>query len=123
MTFSADNFLSNSIHKRQEQNALRKLVIKNQLSDFCSNDYLGFASSKELLDSSELEISNLPLPCIPEAYTKHEQQLNPRFSRATVEVDGKELEVSLEKIFVDETKVAGINQAQIMANPTFLKIF
>lgn len=59
MTFSADNFLSNSIQKRLEQNALRKLVINDQLIDFCSNDYLGFASSKELLDSSEFEISIL----------------------------------------------------------------
>lgn len=59
MTFSADNFLSNSIQKRLEQNALRKLVINDQLVDFCSNDYLGFASSKELLDSSEFEISIL----------------------------------------------------------------
>lgn len=59
MTFSADNFLSNSIKKRQDQNALRKLHINDQLIDFCSNDYLGFASNRELLDSSELEISNL----------------------------------------------------------------
>ena len=59
MTFSADNFLSNSIYKRQEQNALRKLHINNQLIDFCSNDYLGFASSEELLASSEFEISRL----------------------------------------------------------------
>ncbi|MES2287943.1 MAG: 8-amino-7-oxononanoate synthase [Bacteroidota bacterium] len=59
MTFSADNFLFNSIKKRQEQNALRKLVISGQLIDFCSNDYLGFARNRELLDSSELEISNL----------------------------------------------------------------
>ncbi|MES2139580.1 MAG: 8-amino-7-oxononanoate synthase [Bacteroidota bacterium] len=59
MTFSADNFLFNSIKKRQEQNALRKLHINDQLIDFCSNDYLGFASNKELLDASEREISNL----------------------------------------------------------------
>lgn len=59
MTFSADNFLYNYLHQREEQNALRKLVTNNKLIDFCSNDYLGFASSKELLDLTELEISNL----------------------------------------------------------------
>lgn len=59
IVFPADTFLSNSLYKRQEQNALRKLVIHAGLIDFCSNDYLGFASSKELLDSSEFEISHL----------------------------------------------------------------
>lgn len=57
MTFSADNFLSSALQKRQEQNALRKLIINNSLIDFCSNDYLGFAKSKELLDSTEFELS------------------------------------------------------------------
>lgn len=59
MTFSADNFLSNSIQKRQDQNALRKLHSNNQLIDFCSNDYLGFASSKELFHRIEVELSTL----------------------------------------------------------------
>ncbi len=59
MTFSADHFLSNSLHKRQEQNALRKLVINNQLIDFCSNDYLGFASSRELFNLIEQEFLTL----------------------------------------------------------------
>src|ERR1035437_7361899 len=57
MTFSADNFLSSALHKREEQNALRKLIINNSLIDFCSNDYLGFARSKELSDSTNLELS------------------------------------------------------------------
>lgn len=59
MAFSADDFLFSSLQKRQEQNALRKLIVNDQLIDFCSNDYLGFANSKELLDSSEFEISHL----------------------------------------------------------------
>lgn len=59
MTFSADNFLSNSIRKRQEQNALRKLLINDQLIDFCSNDYLGFASSEKLFQEIETELSTL----------------------------------------------------------------
>ena len=57
MTFSADTFLSSALKKRQEKNALRKLIINNSLIDFCSNDYLGFAKSKELLDSTEFELS------------------------------------------------------------------
>ena len=59
MTFSADNFLSSELHSRQEKNALRKLITNNSLIDFCSNDYLGFASNKKLFDSAGLEISNL----------------------------------------------------------------
>ena len=59
MTSTADNFLSSLLQKREEQNSLRKLVITNQLIDFCSNDYLGFANSDELFSSTELEISNL----------------------------------------------------------------
>ncbi len=59
MTFPADSFLSDSLQKRQEQNSLRKLIIKNHLIDFCSNDYLGFASNRELLDLIDLEILNL----------------------------------------------------------------
>lgn len=59
MIFSADNFLSKSLLKRQEQNAFRQLISCDQLIDFCSNDYLGFARSKELLDSTNFEI--LPL--------------------------------------------------------------
>ena len=46
--FSADQFLSSSLEKRQEQNALRKLVVHKDLVDFCSNDYLGFARSEKL---------------------------------------------------------------------------
>ena len=59
IVFSADSFLSSSLKKRQELNTLRKLVVNDQLIDFCNNDYLGFASSKELFDQTELEISNL----------------------------------------------------------------
>ncbi len=59
MFFTADKFLSIALHKRQEQNALRTLAVNNQLIDFCSNDYLGFANSKELFDLTELELSHL----------------------------------------------------------------
>lgn len=57
MTFSADAFLSSSLRKREEQNALRKLLINNDLIDFCSNDYLGFAQNQQLFDLTEQEIA------------------------------------------------------------------
>src|ERR1039457_5358733 len=59
MTFPADNFLSTLLQKRQEQNTFRKLITNNSLIDFCSNDYLGFARNKELLELTELENSQL----------------------------------------------------------------
>ncbi len=46
--FSADQFLFHRLEKRKEQNALRKLVQTTELSDFCSNDYIGFARSIKL---------------------------------------------------------------------------
>jgi 8-amino-7-oxononanoate synthase len=55
MSFSADSFLSRSLDKRKEQNAFRQLVTNNDLIDFCSNDYLGFARSGELLSLIEEE--------------------------------------------------------------------
>ena len=59
MSFSADNFLFSALQKRQEQNALRKLVVNNRLVDFCSNDYLSFASSEKLFQEIEIELSTL----------------------------------------------------------------
>ncbi len=59
MNFSADNFLSNSLQKRQDQNALRKLVVNSTLIDFCSNDYLGFARSNKLLNAIDRELSTI----------------------------------------------------------------
>lgn len=55
MTFSANNFLSESLHKRHEQNTFRKLINNNLLIDFCSNDYLGFARSEELKNNINKE--------------------------------------------------------------------
>lgn len=46
--FSADNFLSQSLQKREAQNTLRRLVVNDNMVDLCSNDYLGFARSKKL---------------------------------------------------------------------------
>mgnify|MGYP001547818443 CR=1 FL=1 len=55
MNFSADKFLTESLHKRQEQNTFRKLTNNNNLIDFCSNDYLGFARSEELKNNINKE--------------------------------------------------------------------
>jgi 8-amino-7-oxononanoate synthase len=57
--FSADQFLFKSLQKRKEQNALRKLVQPNGLSDFCSNDYLGFAGSAKFAQNIEKACSKL----------------------------------------------------------------
>jgi 8-amino-7-oxononanoate synthase len=46
--FSADAFLQKALDKRKAEDALRSLSSKQQLVDFCSNDYLGFARSEEL---------------------------------------------------------------------------
>lgn len=59
MSFPADSFLSGSLQKRTDQNALRSLTTNSGLIDFCSNDYLGFASSPELKISTENSFQNL----------------------------------------------------------------
>ncbi|MGB3949351.1 MAG: pyridoxal phosphate-dependent aminotransferase family protein [Bacteroidia bacterium] len=59
MIFSANQFLSDALRKREEANALRKLTTNNHLIDFCSNDYLGFAQNNELLRLTDYEVSNL----------------------------------------------------------------
>ncbi len=55
MTFSADTFLTEALHKRKEQNTFRKLTNNANLIDFCSNDYLGFARSEELKNNINKE--------------------------------------------------------------------
>lgn len=59
MTFSADSFLKESLNKRKENNSFRKLVVNDDLVDFCSNDYLGFAHSLELKKAIEEEYNSL----------------------------------------------------------------
>ena len=43
--------LSNKLLERQSSGLLRELVIRKGLIDFTSNDYLGLASSSELLQN------------------------------------------------------------------------
>lgn len=59
MSFPADSFLSGSLQKRTDQNALRSLLAPNGLIDLCSNDYLGFASSQTLKNSIEAAYNSL----------------------------------------------------------------
>ncbi len=61
-SFSADKFLIQSLQRREEQNALRKLIVNTNLVDFCSNDYLGFAKSEELKNNISEEYNHYSKP-------------------------------------------------------------
>ena len=40
--------LQQKLQQREEQNALRKLPVANDLTDFASNDYIGFAKNETI---------------------------------------------------------------------------
>jgi len=42
--------LKSKLEKRQQDNTLRQLVLQNNLTDFSSNDYLGFAKSETIFN-------------------------------------------------------------------------
>lgn len=44
--------LSQKIEQREQNSALRKLTLRNNLIDFSSNDYIGFANSEELFQET-----------------------------------------------------------------------
>ncbi|WP_298118223.1 pyridoxal phosphate-dependent aminotransferase family protein [Flavobacterium sp.] len=44
--------LSQKLQHREQNNALRKLPVSNNLIDFASNDYLGFANSEEIFNQT-----------------------------------------------------------------------
>lgn len=44
--------LSQKLQQREQNNALRKLPISNNLVDFASNDYLGFANSEKIFNQT-----------------------------------------------------------------------
>ncbi len=61
--FPAEKSISEILAKRESKGALRKLYVTDKGIDFCSNDYLGFARSKVLMEMinhrmSELNASN-----------------------------------------------------------------
>lgn len=45
---SALNYIQTKIDQRKSENAFRELKVNDGLIDFCSNDYLGFASEKKI---------------------------------------------------------------------------
>jgi 8-amino-7-oxononanoate synthase len=53
-------FISESLELRRNNNSLRTLKPENNLIDFCSNDYLGFAHSKEFKLMFEDEMKKYP---------------------------------------------------------------
>jgi len=59
---SSYEFLNNALIKRKQDNSLRKLKQENNLIDFCSNDYLGYARCEELkekIKNYKIESPNL----------------------------------------------------------------
>lgn len=44
--------LTHKLQQREQNNALRKLPVSNNLIDFASNDYLGFANSEEIFNQT-----------------------------------------------------------------------
>jgi len=57
---SISDFIDAKLRDRKEDNFLRTLSINNDLIDFCSNDYLGFASSTELKSFVNTELQLYP---------------------------------------------------------------
>ena len=58
MDHLSEEFLQQRLDKRKEIGLLRTLKTTTGMVDFCSNDYLGFANSGELLSM----IERFPLP-------------------------------------------------------------
>ena len=44
--------LAQKLQQREQNNALRKLPVSNNLIDFASNDYLGFAHSSAIFNQT-----------------------------------------------------------------------
>lgn len=57
--FPVEKSISDTLLKREGQGALRKLVTNNKRIDFCSNDYIGFARSKNLFSLVEKRMGQL----------------------------------------------------------------
>jgi 8-amino-7-oxononanoate synthase len=57
---SAQNYIKNRLAERQERGSYRTLKPENSLTDFCSNDYLGFAHSPILKSKIDDEILKHP---------------------------------------------------------------
>ena len=57
---SIHKFISESLKQRKDNNSLRTLKTENNLIDFCSNDYLGFAHSFHFQKIFEEELKKYP---------------------------------------------------------------
>lgn len=55
-----NNFIWKSLEHRRDNNSQRSLKPENNLIDFCSNDYLGFAHSIQFKELFEAEIKKYP---------------------------------------------------------------
>lgn len=60
MNNSAKNKMLEKLAIRSQEGSLRKLQYKNNLTDFCSNDYLSFARSPELHQKIQEELDKHP---------------------------------------------------------------
>ena len=58
---SIATFLEQKLEFRKQSNAYRKLIINEGLIDFCSNDYLGFASNADLRNRISTKENELTL--------------------------------------------------------------
>ncbi len=56
----AEKYITGKLDERKLAGLYRALKPENNLIDFCSNDYLGFARSADLKDKIEKEIAGLP---------------------------------------------------------------
>jgi len=56
---NAEQFLQQKLNERKEKNRLRELTYSKLPVDFCSNDYLGLARSKELIHLIDKETRHL----------------------------------------------------------------
>lgn len=54
-----EDYIQRKIEERKTKNAFRTLSVENDLVDFCSNDYLGFARSKELAEKTHNDLLSL----------------------------------------------------------------
>jgi 8-amino-7-oxononanoate synthase len=56
---SLDKFLQDRLQTREQEDRLRELMVRENLIDFCSNDYLGLARSQELAQSISRKLENI----------------------------------------------------------------
>lgn len=80
MSIEIRKYIERKIEERKEADAFRQFRINEEAIDFCSNDYLGFARSRELFSEVEKQAKNL------------QQQLNGSTGARTITGSSKLLE-------------------------------